>query len=97
MAIEVRTVREDELAAYLDTMTTAFLERLADPARIADELRETWDLTRTWAGIDDGRPCGTFRSWATELTVPGGDQVTAAAVSGVTVRVADEPWCSTFF
>ena len=45
MTIEVRTVRADELLSYIDTLTTAFLERPAVD-RIADEVRPQWDLTR---------------------------------------------------
>ena len=33
----------------------------------------------------DARICGTFRSWASELTVPGGARLPAAAVSAVCV------------
>ena len=54
-------------------MTTAFLER-PDTARIAGELASLWDLDRVLAAFDGERMCGTFRSWATELTVPGGAQ-----------------------
>ncbi|HKG19938.1 MAG TPA: GNAT family N-acetyltransferase, partial [Candidatus Limnocylindrales bacterium] len=84
MAVEVRTVREDELAAFFESMSTAFLER-PDVEKVADEVRGLWDLSRTWAALDDGRICGTFRSWETELTVPGKARLPAAAVSGVTV------------
>ena len=36
---------------------------------------------RTWAAFDGDRICGTFRSWATELTVPGGQALPASAVA----------------
>lgn len=84
MPIEVRTIRADELPAYADTFTTAFLERL-DPVKLAAELEPIWDLSRVWAAFDGDRLCGTFRSWATEMTVPGGARLPAAAVSAVTV------------
>lgn len=84
MAIDVRTIRAHELPAYVDTFTTAFLERL-DPAKVAAELEPIWDLQRVWGAFDGDRLCGTFRSWATELTVPGGAQLPAAAVAAVTV------------
>ena len=76
MPIDVRTIHADELPAYVDTFTTAFLERL-DPAKVAAELEPIWDLQRVWAAFDGDRLCGTFRSWATELTVPGGAQLPA--------------------
>ena len=52
---------------------------------MAEEVKTLWDLERTWAAYDGERIRGTFRSWATELTVPGGARLPAAAVSAVTV------------
>jgi len=85
MSIEVRNIRDDELTAFIDTLTTGFLERPGDVAKIADEVRPFWDLTRAWAAFDGDRPCSTYRSWATELTVPGGARLPAAAVAAVSV------------
>ena len=84
MTVDVRPVRRDELPAYMETVTTGFLER-PDVARIAEEVAGLWDLERTWAAFDGTRVAGTFRSWATEVTVPGGAHLPAAAISGVTV------------
>jgi predicted acetyltransferase len=84
MTLEIRRVREDELSAYIEALTTAFLER-PDVTKVAEEVKPLWDLQRTWAAHDGERIRGTFRSWATELTVPGGARVPAAAVSAVTV------------
>ena len=84
MTPEIRPVREDELPAYIDALSTGFLER-PDVARVAREIWPLWQGSRSWAAIDDGRICGTFRSWPTELTVPGGGRLAAAAVSAVTV------------
>ena len=84
MAPEIRRVRADEMTAMVDVLTTAFLER-PDAAKIAEKLRPLWDLERVWAAFDGSRMCGTFRSWATELTVPGGAQLPAAGVVAVTV------------
>ena len=39
-----------------------------------------------WGAFDGTTTVGTFRSWATELTVPGGGRLPGAAVTGVTVR-----------
>jgi predicted acetyltransferase len=80
----VRAIGPDELPAYLDTVTTAFLER-PDTARVAGEVRTLWDLDRVLAAFDGERICGTFRTWATELTLPGNGRLPAAAVAGVTV------------
>ena len=84
MSIEIRAPEHDEYAAAVNVMTTAFLER-PDVTKVAENLRDTWVPGRTWVAYDDGRPCGTFRSWGTHLTVPGGRTIPAAAVSAVTV------------
>lgn len=84
MTPEIRPIREDELPAYLEALTTAFQER-PNIERIAREIGALWDLDRTRAALDGDRICGTFRSWPTELTVPGGARLAAAAVSAVTV------------
>ena len=84
MTIDIRRITQGELGAFLATMTTAFLER-PDLGRITEEVRPIWDLERLWAAWDDRVLCGTFRSWATELTVPGGARLPAAAISGVSV------------
>lgn len=84
MSIEARRIRDEELTAFIETMTTGFMER-PDIGKVAAEVRPLWDLERTWAAFDDGRMCGTFRSWSTEITVPGGERLPAAAVSAVAV------------
>jgi predicted acetyltransferase len=81
---EVRQVREDEAAAYVDAMSTGFLHR-PDVERVAREIWSLWAGTRTWAAIVDDRISGTFRSFPTELTVPGGARLPAAGMSAVTV------------
>jgi predicted acetyltransferase len=84
MAIDVRTIRDDELAPWLDALSTGFLDR-PDIAKIAEEVRPHWDLSRNWATFEADRIVGTFRSWASELTVPGGGLVKATAITGVGV------------
>jgi predicted acetyltransferase len=84
MPAEIRRVREEELTDYFDAMSTGFLAR-PDVARLAEEVRGTWDLERVWGAFDGGRIRGTYRSWPTELTVPGGATIPAAAVTNVTV------------
>ena len=84
VTVEIRRVRDDELPAFVDALSTGFLER-PDVAKVVDEIRPLWDLDRTWAAFDGSSICGTFRSWATELTVLGGARLPAAAVSAVAV------------
>lgn len=84
MPFHVRPIRAEELRAYFSVMGTAFLDQ-RDPDALAEEVAPLWDLSRAWAAFDAGRLVGTFRSWSTRLTVPGNDQVPAAAVTNVTV------------
>ena len=84
MAIEIRTARVEEYAAYIDAISTAFLDR-PDVPLLAEQVAPWWEPGRTWAAFDGDRVCGTFRSWATEMTVPGGATLPSAAVAAVTV------------
>ena len=70
MAIEIRNATRDEYTAVADAMSTAFLER-PDVAAIGAQVQDLWEPARTWVALDGGRICGTFRSWPTELTLPG--------------------------
>lgn len=83
-APEIRRITVDEIPGFVDALSTAFLDR-PDVDRVAAEVRPHWDLDRTWAAFDGGRVCGTLRSWASEVTVPGGAQLPMAAVAAVTV------------
>ena len=84
MPTEVRPIRDDELTAFVDAISTNFLDRV-DVASLAKEVRRHWDLSRALAAIEEGRIVGTFRSWAGRLTVPGCREVQASSVTGVTV------------
>jgi len=84
MSIEVRPVKPDEFEPFIEAMSTGFLDR-PDVARVAGFVKEWWELPRTWGAWEDGRVCGTFRTWATEMTLPGGAALPGAAVTAVTV------------
>jgi predicted acetyltransferase len=84
MAIEIRNGGEDDIAATVNVISTAFLER-PDIPRIVTAMREVWDPARMWLAWDGPTACGTFRSWATEITLPGLGRLPASAVSAVTV------------
>ena len=85
MSITVRAVEVDDLPAYVDMSAGAFLERPPALDSIAATVAEAWDLTRVWAAFDGPRIVGSFRSFATEVTVPGGRRIQAAGVAGVGV------------
>lgn len=84
MGIEIRNAVPEDYAAAAEVISTAFLER-PDLRAVAAELEQSWEPERTLMAFDGGRACGTFRSGATELTVPGGARLPAAAVAAVTV------------
>jgi predicted acetyltransferase len=84
VSIEIRHPEASEYPAVVETVSTAFLER-PDIARTAAQLAGQWDAARTWIAVDGSVVAGTFRSWATEITVPGLAQLPAAAVAAVTV------------
>ncbi len=84
MTPDIRRIREDELAAFVESMSAGFLER-PDVDKVAEQVKPHWDLDRTWAAFDVDRIVGTFRTWATELTVPGCARLAGAAVTNVTV------------
>jgi predicted acetyltransferase len=82
--VDIRPIRDEEIRDYLDAISTGFMER-PDLDKLAEEVRPHWDLARSWAAFDGSRISGTFRSWATELTVPGGGRIDASAIAAVTV------------
>jgi len=83
MAPEVRTVRASEFPDFVACVSAGFLRPVADG--YAEYFLQEVDLGRTWAAFDAGAVVGTLRSFATELTVPGPQQVSAAALTSVVV------------
>ncbi|MEV7615730.1 GNAT family N-acetyltransferase [Streptomyces sp. NPDC089799] len=87
MTAEIRPVAEAEFAAWLRTVQTAFLNSpVVTDGDLAQRLKYT-DLSRTTGAYDadSGRCVGTFRTFAQELTVPGGAVLPSSAVTNVTV------------
>jgi predicted acetyltransferase len=84
MGIEIRNAAPEEYEAAIDVISTGFLER-PDLRAVAESVADAWEPQRTWVAFDGGRACGTFRSTPTRITVPGGAELPAAAVSAVTV------------
>ena len=84
MSIEIRPIATDEFEAAVEVISSAFLDR-PDVAKVAAYLRDHWVAGRAWGAFDGPRACGTFNSWPTDLTVPGGATLPASAVSAVTV------------
>jgi predicted acetyltransferase len=84
MTFEIRHVDLSEMRDALDVVSTAFLDR-PDLDALATAEAKTWTPERTWIALDGARVVGVFRSWLTEMTVPGGARLSAAAVGPVTV------------
>jgi predicted acetyltransferase len=82
----IRPVTRDELPAWFASFNTAFYIWGGDPHAMAAFRGDRMDLDRTLAAFEDGTIVGTYRSFPTRLTVPGGARVSADAVSAVSVR-----------
>ncbi|MFF8290806.1 GNAT family N-acetyltransferase [Streptomyces sp. NPDC016309] len=85
MSVDVRTVTEPEFPDWLRARRTGFMQPPVVPDEEVAQRLPYVDLARTQGAFDDGRCVGTFRSFAQELTVPGGARVPASAVTNVTV------------
>ena len=80
----IRIVTQDDLPDFVRALNAGMLQRL-DPEPIAAELASNWDLDRVWAAFDGNRLVGTFRTFDTEVTVPGCARLAGTALSSVTV------------
>ncbi|MFG2488870.1 GNAT family N-acetyltransferase [Streptomyces virginiae] len=87
MSADVRPIAESELPDWVRTVHTGFLtaSRVTE-ADIALRAKYT-DFSRTQGAFDpdSGRCVATLRSFPQELTVPGGAEVRATAISNVGV------------
>jgi predicted acetyltransferase len=86
MSITLRPIRAEELEAWFASFATAFYIWPSDPAAKAESRRESIELDRAIGAFDGDTIVGTFRSFATQLTLPGGARIDANAVSAVSVR-----------
>ncbi len=84
-SFDIRLIQPDETVAWFDALGTAFLERF-DSAKIAQEVRPRWDYWRIWGAFEGDTVVGCWRSWATELTLPGSGRAPGSAVTTVGVR-----------
>jgi predicted acetyltransferase len=84
---EIRPIREAELVPWFEAFTSAFyIWHNADPRALAEARRPILDINRAIGAFEGGAIVGTFRSFASELTLPGGGLVPVNAVSAVSVR-----------
>ncbi|MFD6531220.1 GNAT family N-acetyltransferase [Streptomyces sp. NPDC060184] len=86
MGLDIRVITETEFPAWLMAVRRGFLQSSTEglESEAAMRLART-DISRLQGAFDDGRCVATFRSFAQELTVPGGSRVAVDAVTAVTV------------
>jgi predicted acetyltransferase len=87
--VDIRTIGEDDIVAWTDAMSIGF-HKVPDPSKESRDKRiEHWReraaFGRTRGAFDGDRCVGTFRSFATGLTVPGGALLPVSAITNVTV------------
>ncbi|MGW0395192.1 GNAT family N-acetyltransferase [Streptomyces sp. NPDC003042] len=87
MSADVRPIAASELPDWLRTVNTGFLTAAAVTESDVAQRTKYNDLARIQGGFDTGtgRCVAAFRSFAQELTVPGGAAVPCSAVSNVAV------------
>ncbi|GGM10676.1 GNAT family N-acetyltransferase [Nakamurella endophytica] len=82
MAVDVRTLRDEDIPAWSAAALTGFHNPAGD---VDAETRRPWTiLERTWAGFDEDRIVSTLRSFPVGLRMPGGGDVPTSAVTAVT-------------
>lgn len=82
----IRPIRPEELEPWFAAFATAFYVWPSDPAALAELRRPHLDLERVIGAFDGEAIVGTYRTFPTRLTLPGGARVGVNAVSGVSVR-----------
>jgi predicted acetyltransferase len=82
----IRVIRDDELVDWVAAFGTAFYVWPTDPQASAEARRPTIDLARTIGAFDGDTIVGTFRTFPTKLTLPGGARIDVSAVTSVSVR-----------
>jgi predicted acetyltransferase len=88
MAVDVRTIRASEVAAWVDAMRAGFLNEPVTSTDEADWRATFTDLDHTWGAFDGDRMVGTLRSFDTRLSVPGRREVAATALTHVAVSAS---------
>ncbi|HUG30203.1 MAG TPA: GNAT family N-acetyltransferase [Candidatus Limnocylindria bacterium] len=86
MPLTVRPITPEELPAWFEAFGTALYIWPNDPHAMAAHRRDSMELDRALGAFEDGQMVGTYRSFASRLTVPGGERIPVGAVSAVGVR-----------
>jgi predicted acetyltransferase len=86
MPLTVRTIRPDEMPAWFEAFGSAFYFWLFDSNALTAARRDAFDIERMVGAYDGDTIVGTFRTFASQLTLPGGARVPVSSVSAVSVR-----------
>jgi predicted acetyltransferase len=85
--IQVRPVTDAELPRWYEAASTAFfIWPSGDPEAVAAARRPHIQLDRTIGAFEDATIVGTYRSFPTQLTMPGLAQLPVGGITAVTVR-----------
>ena len=87
MPVDIRTVERSELPAWQAALEVGFHKSSLAPEHVepfSEDFAKEVEWTRIQGAHDGGRFVATFRSFATRLTVPGGE-VAAGAITNATV------------
>jgi predicted acetyltransferase len=76
---------DDDLRAALRSIFTAFLSGKDVKDEWVTWVAEQWDRSRCWLAVDDGEVCGTARTFASGLRLPGLSSVPVSCLTSVTV------------
>ncbi|HUQ44917.1 MAG TPA: GNAT family N-acetyltransferase [Candidatus Limnocylindria bacterium] len=82
----IRSIQPEELTDWFAAFGTAFYIWGQDPAALAAARHDTIEIDRVVGAFEDDVIVGTFRTFGTKLTLPGGARIPVNAVSGVSVR-----------
>jgi GNAT superfamily N-acetyltransferase len=84
--ITIRAIDHDQIVAWYAAVGGGFFIWPSDPEAAAEARGKYLELDRTTGAFDGDAMVGTFRTFGTQLTLPGGAQVPVSAVTAVTVH-----------
>jgi predicted acetyltransferase len=86
MALEIRTITDDEVVAYRETVMTTFGTDIEVDPDGGARLRAILDPSQTWAVFDGRALVATAGTFNHQIGLPGGGSLPIAGLTMVTVR-----------
>jgi predicted acetyltransferase len=86
MAIEIRTVPDDELLAFREAMITTFGDDLDNDPTSVERVRALIGPEQRWAAFEGATIVATAATFDHAIALPGGGQIPMAGLTMVTVR-----------